>query len=65
VVHWRTQEKDEALREFESVLAQQPEWANVNLVKGLYAPTVAQNVEEILAERERRAKERAAAQHPR
>ena len=65
VVHWRTQEKDEALREFESVLAEQPEWANVNLVKGLYAPTVAQNVEEILAERERRAKERAAAQHPR
>lgn len=61
LAQWRSESRDAALIDFNLALNAQPEWANLNWVKGLYAPAVVQNVEEILAERElRRAKARVA-----
>ena len=54
VAKWQAQEKDEALRDFDIALGGQPEWENSSWVKALYSPLVAQSIQEMQAERERR-----------
>ncbi len=54
VAHWQAQERNEAMRDFEVALSGQPEWANPGWVKPLYSPLVAQSIQEMQAERERR-----------
>jgi predicted Zn-dependent protease len=62
VAHWQAQEHDQALSDFSGALGGQPEWGNLNWVKVLYSPLVAQSIQEMQAERERRKqKARAAA----
>jgi len=53
---WRAQQGDEALRDFESAIAAQPEWTNQRWIKALYSPLVAQSIDQMNAERERRRK---------
>ena len=60
VAFWKANESDEALRDFDRALVSQPEWLNPNWVKALYSPLVAQSVQEMQAERERRRKARIA-----
>jgi beta-barrel assembly-enhancing protease len=55
VVHWLAQDHDEALIVFNAALHGQPEWENPNWVRALYSPQVAQAIQEMLAERARRA----------
>jgi hypothetical protein len=50
------------LRDLDRALAGQPEWGNPQWVKVLYSPLVAQSVQEMQAERERRRKARIAEQ---
>jgi predicted Zn-dependent protease len=54
VANWQAQEHDEALRDFDIALAGQPEWENSSWVNPLYSPLVAQSIQEMQAERERR-----------
>ncbi len=54
VALWQGQEQDQAMLDFNLALAGQPEWGNSNWVKELYSPLVAQSVQEMQAERERR-----------
>lgn len=54
VAHWQAQERDEALNDFNSGVSRQPEWENSSWVKALYSPLVAQSIQEMQAERERR-----------
>jgi hypothetical protein len=54
VANWQAQEHDEAMRDFDIALGGQPEWENSNWVKALYSPLVAQSIQEMKAERERR-----------
>ncbi len=64
VIHWRTEEHEQALSDFDTAVAAQPEWANSNWVKSLYSPMVWQSVAEMRAESERRRlKARVAAIH--
>jgi beta-barrel assembly-enhancing protease len=56
VAFWLAKEPDEALRDFDRAIAEQPEWGNPQWVKALYSPLVAQSVEEMKAERERQKK---------
>jgi len=53
---WRALQDDEALRDFESASAAQPEWTNPHWVKALYSPLVVQSIDQMSAERERRRK---------
>jgi beta-barrel assembly-enhancing protease len=54
VARWQAQQQDEALFDFESALRGQPEWGNPSWVRALYSPLVAQTMQEMQAERERR-----------
>jgi beta-barrel assembly-enhancing protease len=54
VAHWQAQEHDEAMRDFDIALGGQPEWGNPSWVRALYSPLVAQSIQEMQAERERR-----------
>ena len=54
VTRWQAQEHDQALVDFNAALAGQPEWENSSWVKALYSPLVAQSIQEMQAERERR-----------
>jgi predicted Zn-dependent protease len=54
VARWLAQQSGQAMLDFNSALAAQPEWANSNWVKALYSPLVAQTVRDMEAERERR-----------
>ena len=54
VVRWQSQQQEEAVRDFEAGLNGGPEWGNPNWVKALYSPLVAQTVQEMQAESERR-----------
>src|SRR5260370_1899120 len=54
VARWKAQELDQALLDFNVALAEQPEWGNSSWVKALYSPLVAQSIQEMQAERERR-----------
>ena len=60
VAYWQAKEPDASLEDFERAEAAQPEWGNPKWVKALYSPLVAQSIEEMTAERERRKKERMA-----
>lgn len=54
VAHWQAQERDEAMRDFSVAASHEPEWENPKWVSALYSPRVAQSIQEILTERERR-----------
>jgi predicted Zn-dependent protease len=54
VAHWRAQDNDQALLDFNLALSGQPEWETPGWAKALYSPLVAQSVQEMQAERERR-----------
>jgi beta-barrel assembly-enhancing protease len=54
VARWQAQQRDEALVDFRSAVAGQPEWENSNWVHALHSPLVAQSIQEMQAERERR-----------
>jgi len=54
VARWQAQEQDQALVDFNAALAGEPEWENSSWVKPLYSPLVAQSIQEMQAERERR-----------
>jgi predicted Zn-dependent protease len=56
VAHWLAQQPDQALQEYESAVTAQPEWENPKWVKALYSPLVAQSLEEMQDERQRRRK---------
>src|SRR5207248_1375746 len=44
---WRALQYDEALRDFESASAAQPEWTNPRWVKALYSPLVVQSIDQM------------------
>jgi len=50
----QAQEQDQALVDFNVALVGEPEWGNSSWVKALYSPLVAQSIQEMQAERERR-----------
>jgi tetratricopeptide (TPR) repeat protein len=54
VAHWLAQDRDQALSDYNNALARQPEWKNSRWVKALYSPLVAQCIQEMQSERERR-----------
>jgi predicted Zn-dependent protease len=54
VARWQAQEHDEALQDFSVALGGLPEWENSSWVKALYSPLVAQSIQEMQSERERR-----------
>jgi beta-barrel assembly-enhancing protease len=56
VALWRALQNDEALQNFESAIAAQPEWTNSRWVKALYSPLVSETIDQMNAERERRRK---------
>ena len=60
VAFWQANEADSAMGDFDRAVAGQPEWLNSQWVKALYSPLVAQSIEQMKAERERRKKERMA-----
>jgi predicted Zn-dependent protease len=63
VAHWLAQQPDQALQEYESAVTAQPEWENAKWVKALYSPLVAQSLEEMQDERQRRRKTQQARTH--
>jgi beta-barrel assembly-enhancing protease len=56
VAHWLAQQPDQAFQEYESAVRAQPEWENARWVKALYSPLVAQSLEQMQDERQRRHK---------
>jgi beta-barrel assembly-enhancing protease len=54
VANWQAQLRDQAMLDFNSAFAGQPEWGNPDWVKPLYSPLVARSIEEMQAEQERR-----------
>jgi hypothetical protein len=54
VARWQAQEHDQALLDFNVAVDGQPEWENSTWVQALYSPLVAQSIQEMRAERERR-----------
>jgi beta-barrel assembly-enhancing protease len=54
VAEWQAQEPDSALHDLDIALRGLPEWENPAWVKALYSPLVAQSVQEMRSERERR-----------
>jgi Zn-dependent protease with chaperone function len=54
VALWQAQQHDQALLDFNRASGGQPEWENSRWVKALYSPLVAQSIQEMQSERERR-----------
>ena len=54
VAEWQAQQPDQALRDWESSVTNQPEWENTQWVTSLYSPRVAGSVREMQVERDRR-----------
>jgi predicted Zn-dependent protease len=54
VAHWQAQDRDESMRDFEIAVGSQPQWDNPKWVKALYSPLVAQSIQEMRMEAERR-----------
>jgi len=52
--HWQAQERDDAMRAFDIAMGSQSEWENPKWVMALYSPLVANSIQEMQAERERR-----------
>lgn len=63
VARWQAQERDNALGDFAAAVSGQPEWENPHWVKALYSPLVAQSVQQMQIESERRRKVLAAKAH--
>jgi hypothetical protein len=61
VARWQAQQPDIALRDLEAAATSRPEWENLRWVKALYSPLVAQSIQEMQVERERRRKTTVAA----
>ncbi len=60
VAYWQAKQPVQAMSSFETAAAGQPEWTNPRWVKALYSPLVAQSVQEMQAEQERRRQARLA-----
>ena len=56
IAEWQAQQPDQALRDFETALAGQPEWGNPRWIGPLYASRVETMVREMQLERDRRRK---------
>jgi tetratricopeptide (TPR) repeat protein len=56
VARWQAQERDEALREFQTAIERQPQWKNPRWVGALYSPLVVQSIADMQAELDRRKK---------
>jgi predicted Zn-dependent protease len=56
VARWQAQQRDISLGDFEAAASRQPEWENLRWVKALYSPLVADSIQEMQVERERRRK---------
>jgi predicted Zn-dependent protease len=56
VVYWLSHQSDSAISDFENARNDQPEWNNPRWVQALYSPMVAQSVQEMRDEVERRRK---------
>jgi predicted Zn-dependent protease len=56
VAQWQAQERDTALHDFEILMNSQTQWENQRWVKALYSPLVAQSIQEMQSELERRRK---------
>jgi len=54
VASWQAQLRDEAMIDFNSAVAGQPEWQNSDWVKPLYSPLVASSIQEMQVEQQRR-----------
>jgi beta-barrel assembly-enhancing protease len=54
VARWQAQERDTAVLGFERAISHHPEWTNPAWVANLYSPLVAQSVQEMKAETNRR-----------
>lgn len=59
VERWQAHETDTALLGFDRAISHHPEWTNPNWVSSLYSPLVAQSVQEMQAESDRRKKTKA------
>lgn len=59
VALWQANEADTALGDFDRAMAGQPEWDNPQWVQALYSPLVADSVQQMKEERERRKRQRA------
>lgn len=60
VAEWETQQHDDALRQFATTVAHQPEWTNPQWIESLYAPLAVRSAQEMRAELERQKKAKAA-----
>ena len=60
VARWRAQERNVALQDFEEAIAIRPDWTNARWVNALYSSLVAQSLQEMQVELERRRKTTAA-----
>jgi beta-barrel assembly-enhancing protease len=54
VARWQAQDQDQALIDFNEARVAQPEWEELRWVKALYSPLVAQSIQGMQAESERR-----------
>jgi beta-barrel assembly-enhancing protease len=63
VARWQAQERDPALGDFAAAVSDQPEWENPHWVKALYSALVAQSVQQMQIESERRRKALTAKAH--
>jgi predicted Zn-dependent protease len=60
VAFWLSAQKDAAIGEFATAVTAQPEWKNPRWVEALYSPLVADTVQQMQAEQERRHKQQQA-----
>jgi beta-barrel assembly-enhancing protease len=63
VAYWLARQPDQALQQYERGVIAQPEWENAKWVKGLYSPLVAESLQQIKDERQRRRKTQQARAH--
>lgn len=54
IAYWLSQQREPALREFDSAVEREPFWSNTKVTDALYSPLVAKTLIEMKAERERR-----------
>jgi predicted Zn-dependent protease len=59
VERWQAHETDTALLGFDRAISHHPEWTNPNWVASLYSPLVAQSIQQMQAESDRRKKTKA------
>src|SRR5262249_33682034 len=54
IAFWQARETDSAMSDFDRAIAGQPEWNNPQWVRALYSPLVADSVQQMKEEKERR-----------